>query len=527
GSSLMGFLNLIMGLVAAVLVATGIKNEDPEEKTNKQPNVEIVEPTKKIEPKLDFEILKNKSFLLLKSKYTEPKKITPKGLSELNYDKYKNIRFLPEQSLWRKEGSPFQLQFLHPGYIYNHDIIIYELIDNKYKIIPYNKSMFDFTALDFKEKLPDSFGYSGFKVHYPINTEEHTDEFLVFQGATYFRAVSANQQYGLSARGLATNTGMNYAEDFPVFKEFWVDKPSKNSDFITIYALMDGKSAVGAFQFKAYPGKTTMIHVKATITLRKKVDRLGIAPLTSMYWYGENSETPHYGSYPEVHDSDGLLILNGDKNWIWRPMANPKKPTVNSFHVDKLSGFGLLQRDREFSSYEDEEMNYHQRPGAWVVPVGDWGKGSVQTYRNPTKRDSDDNIGAFWVPDVSPEVGKPYDFEYKIYWIHENPLDLNLGRTIATRVKLNPDEPKNKLYQIDFKGERLDSIENLDDVEGVVTGSQNAEISDIQIIKIEESNKWRLSFKFKNKTPATPAELTAYLKSGDSILTENWTYTVE
>jgi periplasmic glucans biosynthesis protein len=523
----MGFVNIIMGIVAVVLVATGIKKDESNLPKEKQANVEIVENKQIVEPKFDFNILKEKAMLLLKKSYEEPKKVTPKGLSELNYDKYKNIRFLSEKTLWKKEGSPFQLQFLHPGYIYNYDVMVYELNGKKYKLIPYNRDMFDFSDLGFKEKLPDSLGFSGFKVHYPINTEEHTDEFLVFQGATYFRAVSQKQYYGLSARGLATNTGMPYPEDFPIFKEFWIEKPSKKSDHITIYALMDGKSAVGAFEFKSYPGPTTVVHVRASITLRKKVDRLGIAPLTSMYWYGENSENPHLGANPEVHDSDGLLILQNDSEWIWRPMANPKKPTINTFEMEKLKGFGLLQRDREFSSYEDQEMKYHIRPGAWVVPVGDWGKGSVQTYRNPTIQDSDDNIGAFWVPAETPEVGKPFEFEYKIYWVNENPVELKTGRTVATRVKPIPDEPLTKLFQIDFKGDKLSEHEKIEEIEGSVNASENGEVYNIQVAKIEETDKFRLSFKVKVKSPALPVDIFANLKDKDGNLTENWTYTIE
>lgn len=516
-----------MGIVAIVLVATGFKKENPEEEGSRKTKVEILETQQIVEPVMDFEILKDKAQQLLSNPYQDPKKKTTKGLSDLDYNRYKNLHFLADKSIWRKEGSPFQLQFLHPGYIYNYDVLVYELFDKKYRLIPYDRSMFDFSSLALNETTPDNLGFSGFKVHYPINTEEHTDEFLVFQGATYFRAISEKQWYGLSARGLATNTGMSYPEDFPIFKEFWIEKPDKASDRITIYALMDGKSAVGAFRFIAHPGKTTVIHVKASIILRKKVDRLGIAPLTSMYWYGENSETTISGANPEVHDSDGLLLHQDDNQWIWRPMANPKKPTVNSYAMERLRGFGLLQRDREFSSYEDEEMRYHIRPGAWVVPVGDWGAGSVQTYRNPTNQDSDDNIGAFWVPAETPEVGKPFELEYKIYWISENPDELKLGKCIATRVKPNSQDPDQKIVQIDFKGDRLLDRENTSELEAVVTGSDNADLSGIQVSKIEESSKIRLTFKVKNKTPTTPVELIAKLRDKDGVLTENWSYSID
>ncbi|MBP9887816.1 MAG: glucan biosynthesis protein [Leptospiraceae bacterium] len=523
----MGVVNLIMGIVAAVLIATGIKKEEPVNPQEKRTKVEILEKHKIVERSFDYEELRKKAKELLSKPYKEPKKTITKSLAELNYDKYKDIRFLPEKSIWREEGSPFQLQFLHPGYIYDYNVLINEVKNSKSFPIYYNSSYFDFSAIQLKEKNSNEIGFSGFKVHYPINTDEHTDEFLVFQGATYFRAVSQNQFYGLSARGLATNTGMPYAEDFPIFKEFWIKKPASKDESIKIYALMDGKSAVGAYEFEFIPGKITETRVKAEIILRKEVDRLGIAPLTSMYWYGENSEASHPSAYPEIHDSDGLLVLNANDEWIWRPLENPKKPTLNSFSSENVRGFGLLQRDREFSSYEDSEMKYHLRPGAWVEPEGDWGKGSVQLYRSPTKQDSDDNIGAFWVPDEMPKVGEALNLSYKIFWVNQNPNSKTIADVVATRVKPVPKETDSYIYQIDFKGGKLKGVENPSDLEAVVTATESAGVSEITVQKIPETEKWRCSFKLTHKANSKPVELKAFLKKSDSVITESWTYTLE
>lgn len=523
----MGVVNLIMGIVAAVLIATGIKKEEAVKPDEKKAKVEILEQHKVVEKSFDYEDLRKRAKELLLKPYKDPKKTITKSLAELNYEKYKDIRFLPEKSIWREEGNPFQLQFLHPGYIYDYNILINEVKNSKSFPIYYNSSYFDFSAIQLKEKISNELGFSGFKVHYPINTKEHTDEFLVFQGATYFRAVSQNQFYGLSARGLATNTSMPYPEDFPVFKEFWIKKPSSSDDSIKIYALMDGKLAVGAYEFEFIPGKITETKVKAEIILRKDVDRLGIAPLTSMYWYGENSEASHPSTYPEVHDSDGLLVLNANDEWIWRPLENPKKPTVNSFKSENVRGFGLLQRDREFSSYEDAEMKYHLRPGAWIEPDGDWGKGSVQLYRNPTKQDSDDNVGAFWVPEEMPKVGEPFNFSYKIFWVNQNPNSKTIADAVATRVKPVIKEPDSYIYQIDFKGGKLKGIENSSELEAIITATETATVSEVSVQKIPETEKWRCSFKLSHKPNGKPVEMKAFLKKGDSVITESWTYTLE
>ena len=70
--------------------------------------------------------------------------------------------------------------------------------------------------------------------------------------------------------------------------------------------------------------------------------------------------------------------------------------------------------------------------------------------------------------------------------------------TVATRIKTLNNEPDSRIVQIDFKGEKLSSESKL---EANVSGSENSEISDVGIQKIEETDKWRLSYKVKNKTP--------------------------
>ena len=46
-------------------------------------------------------------------------------------------------------------------------------------------------------------------------------------GASYFRVVGKGQVYGLSARGPAIDTALPSGEEFPRFREFWVERPKQ------------------------------------------------------------------------------------------------------------------------------------------------------------------------------------------------------------------------------------------------------------------------------------------------------------
>ena len=50
---------------------------------------------------------------------------------------------------------------------------------------------------------------------------------------------------------------------------------------------------------------------------------------------------------PAVHDSDGLLVVNGAGEHLWRKLANPKTLQVSSFVDQNPRGFGLMQRKRD------------------------------------------------------------------------------------------------------------------------------------------------------------------------------------
>jgi periplasmic glucans biosynthesis protein len=452
----------------------------------------------------------------------------PKPLLELSYDQYRDIRFKPDKSIWRNLKLPFELQFFHPGLYFNQSVQMNLLVNGKVKPLPFNFANFDYGRLN-PNLDPTQFqniGYAGFRVHFPLNTKQYKDEVLVFQGASYFRALGKDQRYGLSARGLAVDTAETTGEEFPHFTEFWIEQPAPKAKELTVYALLDSRRVTGAYKFVLKPGKDTQMDVTARLFLRERVGKLGIAPLTTMFLFGENSPVRPDDYRPEVHDSDGLLMHAANGEWIWRPLVNPRRLLVTSFQFQNPRGFGLLQRDRDWRDYEDLEARYEMRPSAWVVPKGDWGSGRVELVQIPTPDETNDNIVAYWVPDKQAAPLEPMSFQYTLMWQKDAQPSAPLAHVAQTRrghgfIKEADDTLR---LMIDFEGE-LARKQPADAklLSGVWLG-ENGEIVEKQLFKNDVTGGWRLSIRFKRIDKEKPVEMRATLRDAKGPLSETWSF---
>lgn len=472
----------------------------------------------------DYAVLQNRARELAEAPYVKQEGRVPAWLlpQQINYDQHRDIRFRTDRSLWREDQLPFQVQFFHPGWIFHETVQIHELDGSREISFPFSSRFFDYGKNHFTEAIPSDMGYAGFRIHHALNTPQYLDELVVFLGASYFRALGRGQHYGISARGLAIDTAAPTGEEFPVFREFWLQRPGAADTAVEVFALMDSRRVTGAYRFTIHPGDDTVMRVKATVFLREPVGRLGLAPFSSMFWHGENSGTTNGDYRPEVHDSDGLLAHLDGGEWLWRPLDNPAQVETAVFGADNVLGFGLLQRDRNFDHYQDLEAHYHQRPSVWVEPVGDWGPGAVTLIELPTPDETMDNIVAFWTPKVSPEVGEPYEFEYDLHWLTDMGARPPGGYTVATRPSTVMGRPDLKRIVVDFGGPVLAKL--TEGVKGEVTAGEGATIEGIVAQRNPYDNTWRLAFELKPDGTGRPVELRAFLRKADDVLTETWTY---
>ena len=460
---------------------------------------------------------------LAQEPFHDPRGQVPDWLLKLTYDQWRDIRFRDDHALWRDRRSSFRVQFFHPGLYYDRTVTVNVVRADGVHPVPFSPSWFDYGKNDFASKVPQGLGYAGFRVHYPIKTRNYYDEVIVFLGASYFRAVGNEQVFGLSARGLAVDTAESRGEEFPWFREFWLVTPRAGAKELTIFALLDSPSLTGGYRFVVAPGEQTVVNVESRLFLRKEVRKLGIAPLNSMFFHGENSVRTFTDFRPETHDSDGVLMNFATGEWLWRPLDNPRTLHVSAFQAENPKGFGLLQRDRDFEHYQDLETHAERRPSVWVAPREGWGAGRIEVVEIPTNSDTNDNIVVYWVPDKTPKPGEPFPFSYALSWYGDDPTRPPDGRTIATRQDGGTAKDAHR-FVIDFAGGKLGSIPADHVLRGVVTvagGEDAGELIDQQVVHNPFCHGWRLSFQVRPKKREA-VELRAFLDEGGEARTETW-----
>ena len=458
---------------------------------------------------------------LAAQKFEAPKSNLPAVFRDMKFADYQKIRFLQEKAEWADQKTPFKLSFYHQGMHFDTPVKINEVTATTVEEIKYDPSRFDFGDVPHDAKATENLGYAGFRVLYPINKADKQDEIMTLLGASYFRVVGKGHVYGLSARGLAIDTALPSGEEFPRFTEFWVERPKAADKHLVIYALLDSPRSTGAYKLTLRPGSDTIVDVKSRVYLRDHVSRLGVAPLTSMFLFGSNQPSKVLNYRHALHDSEGLSIHAANGEWLWRPLNNPKHLAVSNFSVENPRGFGLLQRQREFSQYEDLDDNYQKRPSAWIEPRGDWGKGTVDLVEIPTADETNDNIVAFWSPEKLPEPGQPVDFDYRLHWtIDESSLHSpDLGWVKRTMRSTGDVKQSNLIRQpdgsvaflVDFVGPVLAKLPEDTAVRSQVSVDDNAELVENNLRYNPETQGWRLTLRMKLKDPAKPVQMRAAL----------------
>lgn len=466
------------------------------------------------------------------SAHTPPPSLGPSEdiLAAIDFDAYQSIRYRKDSTLdpGGKGRYPARLFHLGNGFREAVRIHVVEANGTSAREVQYTNRMFDSPPDHPARRLPDGLGFAGFRIMAP---DSETD-WLAFLGASYFRTSGPYNQYGLSARGLAIDTGLPTPEEFPRFKEFWLEAGARGP--LTIYALLDSPSVAGAYRFDVERSRdgndvfTVTTEITAELFARRDITRLGIAPFSSMFWYGEASRKQAADWRPEIHDSDGLAIETGNGERLWRPLNNPPTVMTNSFIDRDPRGFGLMQRDRDFVHYLDDGVFYERRASTWVEPLDPWGEGSVHLLEIPTDDEIHDNIAAYWCPAGVFKAGEHRRYRYRLSWLADAPFPDTLARATATWTGLGG-RPGHKRpagvrkFVIDFQGKVLETLGRDDGVSLMVTPSRGRAINAYTHPVVDQRGRWRAIFDLEAQGPE-PVDIRAYLRLGDTALTETWLY---
>jgi periplasmic glucans biosynthesis protein len=469
-----------------------------------------------------FEAVRQQAAASAAHDYHAPQNRMPDYLKKLSYDDFQMIRFRRGAGPWLADKPKFTLQFFHPGFLYQDEVIIHLIEDGTVKEYPFSQADFEYGTNHFPEPLPSSLHFAGLRMLYPVNGPTKQDEVASFVGASYFRLLGKGQRYGVSARALAVDTAEPSGEEFPRFTEFWIEKPAPKGNSLKFYARLESASATGAFQFLLTPGNLTVLDVEAYIFLRKDVRKLGLAPLTSMFLVGAN-RTKYIPDYrPELHDSDGLLLQTATGEWEFRPLINPDKTFhVTHFPGDNIKGFGLLQRHRDFCYYEDLSARYDLRPDLWFTPRQPWGKGTLELVEIPSPNEFNDNVVAYWIPEGKVGAGRYFHLFYSLAASLDDPPRAALMAAHSTRID-PPHDNKPPRFFIDFAGRSPVVLAPDAPVSAKLTASRG-EIRNLIVQPNEVTGGWRMFFDLI-APGGDKVELRGTLNLGERVLSETWVY---
>lgn len=477
----------------------------------------------------DYARLKGMARTLATAPYKPAPNKMPPAIAKLDWDQWQSIGFRKERALWADADLPFRVRFFHLGFHAIKPVRMYEVQNGMSREIAYDPAMFDYGKSGLHPgDAPADLGFAGFNFLF------HTDwvrDRAAFQGASYFRAVDGGRQYGMSQRGLALDTGLPVTEEFPDFIAYYLERPVKGSNVLTVYGLLDSPSVSGAYRFLITVDDTLLMDIDAAIYPRKQLERMGIAPGTSMFLYGKADRRLAVDWRPEIHDSDGLQLWTGAGESIWRPLNNPHAVRVNSFADEQPRGFGLMQRERSFEQYEDDGVFYEKRPDVWVEPKGNWGKGSVMLIEIPTRDETSDNIVAFWTPADKPQRGQELLYSYRLGWGRNYPPP-RVARVVATRTGIGGviGQKQNRFswrFVVDFCGDALNELGDRPHIEAIL-GASRGRFETVSARPVVGTNNWRAMFDYvPTDDSLEPVNLRLFLSLDGEALTETWLYQYE
>jgi glucans biosynthesis protein len=448
--------------------------------------------------------------------FKPPSAPLPSVFSGLTFEQYASIRRVPGTAIWADDKLGFSLEPLNRGFVYTTPIEINIVENGLSQRVIYDPADFDFGKLQPPAAVRD-LGFSGLRIL--RSSDEGFQDAAIFQGASFYRSRARGQNFGVTARGLAIRTGDEPGEEFPLFREFWVERPTPASNTLTMYALLDSESMTGSFRFTIRPLETTIIDTEMTLIARAATDKLGIGAMAGDYLFSglDHRRTDDWRA--AVYEITGLQALSGQGEWLWRPVCNRETLQISAFSDVNPRGFGLLQRSRSFDAFYDDEGRWELRPTLWIEPIGDWGEGDVRLLEIPAASETNANIIAQWRPKGGIAAGKSQSFAYRQFWCWTPPSKPPLAVCMSSRAGKFNGRPR---FTVEMTGDvfadPLKAAAAAADIQ-----ANPGKIASIRLYPYKDRRSVRAVFDL-DPGSETFSELRLTLKIDNQAISETWLY---
>lgn len=380
----------------------------------------------------------------------------PDALKTLSREQYRAIRIRPDGLIWGGEPHGFALEPLLRGFYFTDRVALFTVEDGIVRPVAYAPGGYDSGGAVLPEAGKEP-GFSGLRIRAKIG-EAHQD-FAILQGACFFRLIGRDQEFGVNGRALMLRPADSRGEEFPRWRALFVERPREPGRPLVIHALVDSDSLAAAFRLEFTPGETTEARIAATLVTRRDVEHLGLAGMQAPFLFGPHDRRGADDARAAAYAAGGLQIRNGGGEAIWRPVRNPETLQISSFVDSGPKGFGLVQRDRSFETFEDDRRRWEAAPSLWIEPgeaagvEGLWGEGAVTLIEIPSDAEINENVIAYWRPKAPVPAGREVHLTYRQAWGREPGVE-PLARVTGTRSGRGGANPR-RLFLVDFTGEAL------------------------------------------------------------------------